>query len=276
MNSKIMMAFALVALAAVFAVPLAESDGDAFYDISGDNVIGTQDKEEYTISYTNHDYDDKKDMSMSVAYSAKLVDSSGSTVSSGVSPSSGDLTNGVSATVTVTAPKTAGNYELKVTYTPTITYTGDDGETVTVSTDDVKKEQSYKIKVVDPITLKVSLKNNSEIDLTGFGVYFYINGEKIEDSYTTVDLSKEGTASVSYKWVTDSGNGKYTYMVMPADSGNLVNITGLGEEQTFYLGDSSYTVWIVLLVVIIILLAFSLVWVYRKPVKNYGKPKSRR
>ncbi len=271
-----MMAFALVALAAVFAVPLAESDGDAFYDISGDNVIGTQDKEEYTISYTNHDYDDKKDMSMSVAYSAKLVDSSGSTVSSGVSPSSGDLTNGVSATVTVTAPKTAGNYELKVTYTPTITYTGDDGETVTVPTDDVKKEQSYKIKVVDPITLKVTLKNNSEIDLTGFGVYFYINGEKIEDSYTTVDLSKEGTASVSYKWVTDSGNGKYTYMVMPADSGNLVNITGLGEEQTFYIGDSSYTVWIVLLVVIIILLAFSLVWVYRKPVKNYGKPKSRR
>lgn len=276
MNSKIMMALALVALAAVFAVPVAESDGDAFYDIGGDNVIGADSDEEYTISYTNHDYDGYKDMSMSVAYSAKLVDSSGSTVSSGVSPSSGDLTNGVSATVTVSAPETAGNYELKVTYTPTITYVDDEGETVTVPTDDVKKEQSYKIKVVTPVTLKVTLKNNSDIDLTGFGVYFYIGGEKMEDSYTTVDLSKEGTASVSYDWVTDSGNGKYSFSVQPADSGNLVNITGLGEEQTFYLGDSSYTVWIVLLVVIIVLLAFSLVWVYRKPVKNYGKPKSRR
>ena len=55
-----------------------------------------------------------------------------------------------------------------------------------------------------------------------------------------------------------------------------MQITGLGEEYTFYIGDNSYTAWIALLVIFVIILILVLVWVYRKPVKNYGKPKSRR
>ena len=61
-----------------------------------------------------------------------------------------------------------------------------------------------------------------------------------------------------------------------ADGGNIVSIEGLGEEHTFYIGDNSYTWVTALLVLVIILLLFVMVWVYRKPVKNYGKPKSRR
>lgn len=275
MNTKIMMAVALVAMAAFCLAPLAESEA-VYYNVDGDSVIGTENKAEYTISYSNHDYDSYADVNMSVTYSAKLVDSSGSTVSSGVSPSSGDLTNDVSATVTVTAPKTTGSYKLVVEYKPTVSYTDSEGKTVTVPSDDLKKETEFRIKVVTPITLSVTLKNDSNIDLTGYGVYFYVNGDKVDDSYTTVNLAKEGTATVTYKWVTDSSNGKYSYSVQPADSGNLVQITGLGEEYTFYIGDNSYTAWIALLVIFVIILILVLVWVYRKPVKNYGKPKSRR
>lgn len=275
MNTKIMMAVALVAMAAFCLAPLAESEA-VYYNVDGDSVIGTENKADYTISYSNHDYDSYADVNMSVTYSAKLVDSSGSTVSSGVSPSSGDLTNDVSATVTVTAPKTTGSYKLVVEYKPTVSYTDSEGKTVTVPSDDLKKETEFRIKVVTPITLSVTLKNDSNIDLTGYGVYFYVNGDKVDDSYTTVNLAKEGTATVTYKWVTDSSNGKYSYSVQPADSGNLVQITGLGEEYTFYIGDNSYTAWIALLVTFVIILILVLVWVYRKPVKNYGKPKSRR
>lgn len=275
MNTKIMAAVALVAMAAVLLVPLSETDG-VYYDISGDSVIGTEDKEEYTISYTNHDYDDREEMSMSVSYTAKLVDSDGETVSSGVSPSSGDLTNGVSATVTVTAPKTVGDYKLVVEYEPSVSYKGSDGETVEVPEDELKKEQEYRIKVVSPVTLSVTLKNDSNVDLTGYGVYFYIDGEKVEDSYTTVDLAKEGSSTVSYEWVTDSPNGEYRFSVEPADSGNLVQISGLGEEHTFYIGDNDYTMWTAILVIFLVVMLLVLVWVYRKPVKNYGKPKSRR
>ena len=275
MNTKIMMAVALVAMAAFCLAPLAESEA-VYYNVDGDSVIGTENKAEYTISYSNHDYDSYADVNMSVTYSAKLVDSSGSTVSSGVSPSSGDLTNDVSGTVTVTAPKTTGSYKLVVEYKPTVSYTDSEGKTVTVPSDDLKKETEFRIKVVTPITLSVTLKNDSNIDLTGYGVYFWINGDKVDDSYTTVNLAKEGTVTVTYKWVTDSSNGKYSYSVQPADSGNLVQITGLGEEYTFYIGDNSYTAWIALLVIFVIILILVLVWVYRKPVKNYGKPKSRR
>ena len=275
MNTKIMAAVALVAMAAVLLVPLSETEG-VYYDISGDSVIGTEDKEDYTISYTNHDYDDREEMSMSVSYTAKLVDSDGETVSSGVSPSSGDLTNGVSATVTVTAPKTVGDYKLVVEYEPSVSYKGDDGETVEVPEDELKKEQEYRIKVVAPITLSVTLKNDSDVDLTGYGVYFYIDGEKVEDSYTTVDLATEGSSTVSSEWVTDSPNGEYRFSVEPADSGNLVQISGLGEEHTFYIGDNDYTMWTAILVIFLVVMLLVLVWVYRKPVKNYGKPKSRR
>ena len=270
-----MAAVALVAMAAVLLVPLSETEG-VYYDISGDSVIGTEDKEEYTISYTNHDYDDREEMSMSVSYTAKLVDSDGETVSSGVSPSSGDLTNGVSATVTVTAPKTVGDYKLVVEYEPSVSYKGEDGETVEVPEDELKKEQEYRIKVVSPVTLSVTLKNDSNVDLTGYGVYFYIDGEKVEDSYTTVDLAKEGSSTVSYEWITDSPNGEYRFSVEPADSGNLVQISGLGEEHTFYIGDNDYTMWTAILVIFLVVMLLVLVWVYRKPVKNYGKPKSRR
>ena len=107
-------------------------------------------------------------------------------------------------------------------------------------------------------------------------MYFYVNGERIEDSYTTFDLAKEGSTTVTYDWVTDVGEGAYTFSLQPADDGNMVTISGLGEEYTFYIGDSSYTIWVALLVIVIILLALVIIWVYRKPVKNYGKPKSRR
>lgn len=271
-----MMAVALVAMAAFCLAPLAESEA-VYYNVDGDSVIGTENKADYTISYSNHDYDSYADVNMSVTYSAKLVDSSGSTVSSGVSPSSGDLTNDVSATVTVTAPKTTGSYKLVVEYKASISYTDSEGKTVNVPSDDLKLDpKEFRIKVVTPITLSVTLKNDSNIDLTGYGVFFKINGKEMDDSYTTVNLTKEGTATVTYKWVTDSSNGKYSYSVQPADSGNLVQITGLGEEYTFYIGDNSYTAWIALLVIFVIILILVLVWVYRKPVKNYGKPKSRR
>lgn len=279
MNTKILAGIVLAAMLAICLVPLAETDA-VYSNVDGKNVIGTQDKEDYEIVYTNHDYDEYQDISMSIDYDAKLVDSTGATVSSGVSPSSGTLDNGVSETLTVTAPKTAGDYRLIVTYDVEATYTDDEGETVEVPEEDLAREDTFNIKVVVPITLSVTLSIGDEeenvADLSGFGVYFYINGERQTDSYTTVNLAKDGTATVTYDWVTDAGNGTYRFSVQPADEGNLVEINGLGEEHTFYIGDNSYTMWVVLLVIVIILLALIMVWVYRKPVKNYGKPKSRR
>ena len=272
-------AIAVLAMLALCLVPVQGVDAD-YADISGDSsVIGVGDDADFQIIYTNNDYDstEYQDFNMSISYDAKLTDSSGDTVSNGVSPSSGDLDNGVAQTLTVSAPDTAGRCTLVVEYTIDVSYTtvDENGDEVT-NEETLNRTEEFPIRVVESITLSVTLTNNTNTDLNGYGVYFYVNDERIEDSYTTVDLDEAGTTTVTYKWITDSGNGQYEFYVLPADGGNMVDIEGLGERHTFYIGDNDYTWMIALLVIVIILLIIVMVWVYRKPVKNYGKPKSRR
>ena len=271
------MAFVLVAAATICLVPVAQTDA-VYHDIDGVDVIEVGKDSDFQIIYTNNDYADKENMNMAISYTAKLVDSDGETVSNGVSPSSGSLDNGVSATLTITAPKDAGRCTLEVEYDVEVTYTeaGEDDEDNEVSTDLPTVTDSFRIDVVEPITLSVTLTNTSDIDLSDYGVYFYIDDEMMDDSYQTIDLAKEGEATVTYNWITNSGNGQHTFKVVAADGGNMVKIDGLDTEHTFYIGDSSYTWLVALLVVIIIVLIVVMAWVYRKPVKNYGKPKSRR
>lgn len=281
MRTRMAAAVAIAAMFVMVLLPASETSAD-FSNITGDTVVGTGEDVEYTIVYGNHDYDEYSDMTISITYTATLKDSNGDTVSSGVDPSEGSLENGVSEVLTVTAPDEAGTYTLTVVYTAEITYVDsstdeededEDEETVEV---EVERTDEFTIKVVEGITMSVTLSSESNVDLTGFGLYFYVDGEKIEDSYTTIDLSGSGTATVSYTWIAEVGGGSHTYYVLPADNGQMFEITGLGEEYTFYIGDNDYTLWIALVVIVIIILIVVMVWVYRKPVKNYGKPKSRR
>ena len=273
-------AIAVLAVLALCIVPMHGVYGD-FADITGEkNVIGVGDDADYQIIYTNHDYDDAEtypNLSMAIEYDAKLVDEDGDTVSNGVSPSSGDLDNGTAETLTVSAPDDAGRYTLTVVYTVEVSYTVTDEEgNTTTETKDLERTEEFPIAVVEPVTLSVTLSNNSSEPLQGYGVYFYVDGERIDDSFTTVDLDANGTTTIEYEWITDAGYGTHEFHVEAADGGNMVDITGLGERHTFYIGDNDYTWVIVLLVVVIVLLVLVMIWVYRKPVKNYGKPKSRR
>ena len=273
-------AIAVLAVLALCIVPMQGVYGD-FADITGEkNVIGVGDDADYQIIYTNHDYDDAEtypNLSMAIEYDAKLVDEDGDTVSNGVSPSSGDLDNGTAETLTVSAPDDAGRYRLVVVYTVEVSYTVTDEEgNTTTETKDLERTEEFPIAVVEPVTLSVTLSNSSGEPLRGYGVYFYVDGQMMEDSYTVINLEGDGTTTISYEWITDAGNGAHEFRVEAADGGNMVDIVGLGESHTFYLGDKDYTWIIVLLVVVIVLLVLVMVWVYRKPVKNYGKPKSRR
>ena len=206
---------------------------------------------------------------MDIMFSAKLVDSKGDTVTGAVSPSVDEVDSGVPITLTVTAPQDAGTYTLEVTYTGTVTE-GEEEKDIDPVTD------TLVIKAVEPITLttQVSLKDPN-VDLSGYGVYFWVDGEKMEDSYTTFSVSNKGTGSVSYDWIADASEGKHTFWVESANGG-VVSVDGLDEKHDFYVGDNDYTWYIVLAVLFVIMMIIVLVWVYRKPVKNFGKPKSRR
>lgn len=267
----------MIMLAVCTACMVSFDDADAFSNITGDGSVFETDSDfEVDVIYSNHDYDTQSGVEYDISYEAVVLDSRGNEVDVDISPDSGDLNNGVASTLTVTAPKDAGDYRLQVTITPKITYTEGE-ETVTPEIEpDVR---TYPFKAVEPIKLTVTLSSTGDIDLAGFGVYFYVDGERMDDSYQTVDLSGNGTANVSYDWIADASAGEHSFYVAPAEGNDgsvLVQVSGLGDVHTFYVGDNDYTAYIALIVVVLVLLIIVLVWVYRKPVKNYGKPKSRR
>ncbi|MBQ3685403.1 MAG: hypothetical protein II933_03285 [Candidatus Methanomethylophilaceae archaeon] len=265
MNAAIAI-MALLAVAAVGFVPFDEADADSYTSITGTtHVLKVSGSGEYTIMYSDPDLLDVDDVS--IAFSAKLVNHGGETQSSAVSPSSGELDNGTGKVIKVTAPSTTGEYKLQVSFAVKV---GDDARE--------DKTETYSIKVVKPIVLTQTLKlsKDAKVDPSGLGVFFYIDGEKIADSYTTFDVSSQGTATVSYDWIADPAIGKHVFKVLPASGEDVSFITGLGEEKTFYVGDNSHTAMILISVLFVILMILVLVWIYRKPVKNFGKPKARR
>ena len=266
---------AILMMAAVCLVPMVDAEettNAAFTPIDGDSVLGVGEEGTYTIMYSNPKLVDMTDADIAIEYTAKLVNSKGETQSSAVSPSTGDLNNGEATDIKVTVPKTTGTYTLEVEFECNVTPADEEAEKYK----DVSSAK-FEIKVVNPVTLTVTLKGDAEaaLDPSGVGVFFYVDGEKIDDSYTTFTMKADRTATVSYKLIDDLSNGAHTFKVVSAD-GSQGMIAGLGEEHTFYVGDNSYSALTALVIVIVVLLIVVLIWVYRKPVKNYGKPKSRR
>lgn len=258
-----MLAIALVCVAGVglFANSSdAAANGVVELDESTVETSGTVDA---TISFDVSDTYEQ----IEITYTAKLVNSSGTTQSSAVSPSSGSLSPGVEETLTITAPSTAGTYRLVVVFT----YTLDDGDSQT-------ETKEALLKVVEPITLSIDITNNSNVDLKELLLDFYVDGVKVNDDPVEATVAAGSTTTVTYDYAADSiSTGSHTFKVMVSDDSLIVNnITGLDENHTFYVGHSSYGWLNILMFVFLIIIVLMAVYIYRKPVKNYGKPKSRR
>ncbi|MBR1452376.1 MAG: hypothetical protein IJ592_02630 [Candidatus Methanomethylophilaceae archaeon] len=254
MNKAAFGIMALLALAAFCLVPAgADAAGEITHD--GTNVYKVSTSEDFTIVYT---YD--AGQTGEITYSAKVVDKSGNTQSNAVSPSSGSLDSGFGETLTVSVPSKTGTYKLVVEY----------------SLDDEKvSESEYVFKAVNPIVLTVNLTaEDATLNLEEFGVYFYVDGQKLDDSYKTITLSADGTGSVSYDWIADPQDSKHTFYVEAVGGASMIK--GLDEVHTFYTADNDYTMIIVLAFIILIALIIWAVVIYRRPIKNYGKPKARR
>ncbi|UAL07699.1 MAG: hypothetical protein KRP56_07840 [Candidatus Methanogranum gryphiswaldense] len=258
-----MVAFALVFVAGASLVTNgsdASANGVVELDDSTIEIEGTVDA---TILFDVSDTYEQ----IEITYTAKLVNSSGTTQSSAVSPSSGSLSPGVKETLTITAPDTAGTYRLVVVFT----YTLDEGSSQTETKEAI-------LKVVEPITLSIDITNNSDVDLTKLLLDFYVDGVKVNDDPVEATVASGETTTVTYDYAVDSiSTGAHTFKVVVSDDSLIVNkITGLGEDHTFYVGHSSYGWLNILMAIFLIIIVIMAVYIYRKPVKNYGKPKSRR
>lgn len=177
-------------------------------------------------------------------------------------------TMGYKGSLTLTAPENSGNYTIKNTF-----YKDSNKETLI-------GEKSLPLKVVDPITLKVTLQNTSSNDVK-MTVYFVINGQKVDDSVQTITVSaaeSDGTPmtkEVTYDYIVkDVGDTRYC--LQTDDQYVASQVSGFGVEKMFYAHDDDHTLVTALVVIAVILLLVLIVYVYRKPVVNKGKPKGRR
>jgi hypothetical protein len=256
MNKLAFGILAFVALAACCFVPLCETDAAGEIEHEGTYVFKVSTNEKFTIRY-----DLEEGQEGSITFNAKVTNKAGETVNNAVSPSTSTLQDGNDKSLTVMVPSTAGDYTLVVEFL----------------VDDVKvDEKTYAFKAVNPIVLTVNFKvDDMTLDLEEFGVYFYIDGEKMEDSYTTISLSANGTGKATYNWIADPDKSvSHTFYVEAV--GSTAMIEGLDEVHVFYASDNDYTWIIVLSFVVLIVLIIYAIRVYRKPVKNFGKPKARR
>ena len=246
-----------MAIAAAFGLIVISDDASAMsFDLSGDDFAEVDSSVTFTLAY---------DVESDVKYSAKLIDSSGEEMASAVSSgSSGTLYESSSSdkSITVRAPKDAGNYRLVVSITST---EGDAIDTLTAP-----------IKAVEPIVLSATLKNDASAE-RALTIYFVINGVQVDDSKQDVTVPANGTKEVTYDYVVKDVSETTFYLVADeATFGGQVSGLGPDHAHTFYVDDKSYTLVEVIAVVLLLIVVFLMIWVYRKPVKNFGKPKARR
>ena len=244
----------VVAIAAAFGFITVSDDASATsFDLDGDNYAEVKSTVTYTLSYK---------VDADALYTSVLIDSHGDEMASAVTSGSGSMykDSTVQKSITVRVPEKAGDYRLVVTITNT------DGDIIDVIT--------APLRAVEPVVFSVTLKNDASAERK-LTVYFVINGEKIEDSKQEVTVPANGTETVTYNYVVrDISNGEFYLTADDSPFGGPVS--GMGVVHKFYVEDRDYTFLEVIAVIVLLIVVFLLVWVYRKPIRNYGKPKSRR
>ncbi|AMH93784.1 hypothetical protein AR505_0062 [methanogenic archaeon ISO4-H5] len=258
-------AVALLALTGFAGVAIADDSSADSYASADVTFSASEVKTSGTVTATLNFNEGDAGFSK-VEYSATLLDSTGKNTSATItSPTGSSATVPFTKDLTVTAPSKAGTYTLKVVYTETI---GTETKEYTVNKD---------LKVSEPVTLTVKITNpeTSSLAITDGVFYFVLDNKRIEESKTTKSIAIGDTATFTYELLGSTlSKGKHTYSLVAAD--NAYNVSGLGTEHTFYYDQGNMNAYTYLMVLLFIIVTIIAVWIYRKPVKNYGKPKARR
>jgi len=218
---------------------------------------GGLDETEFTLKSSGHVY-----------YTATLTGPGGKDYStSNLTPAKSSFSS--SATIKVRDLNDAGDYKL------TVKFYEDYDRTKLIS------ERGAPLKAVEPVVLKVTVTNGSWVAVE-LPVYFKVGGERVEGSEQTVKIPAAtddgpGKKEVEYKYVARDLGRSSTYSLEAENTETVAGtVKGLGVAHTFYSvqKDYSWATW--LSAIFLVVVALIALYVYRKPVKNVGKPKSRR
>jgi len=249
---------ASMAVSVFAASASADEDGiNTYADIRADSYTVATSR---TITYTIY----AEGGTEPVGFVATLRDSNGSTVGS-VSAGGRTTVDMDGVTLTVTAPSTAGTYTLNVRFTYT-----DVDETTTVT-------KTAPLTVVTPIRLSATIDNSAGGAIVNMDVWFVVNGERVVGSDRMVNIDAGARETITYDWATEGLSKGAHWMMLEGQVGPIPQMApGLNEMTTFYVGQNDYSLIETILIILFIVLLIVLFIVYRKPVKNFGKPKSRR
>ena len=245
---------AFTGLAGVFLIA-DDADATSFSVTSDADWVKVGERFEFRVS--------GDDDARSYEFNYALYDSSGKKMSGTSSSYDRDVSTSGSD-CSFDAPKEAGNYRLVVTFM--------DKDKNTVA------ERVLFVKVVEPVTLSVTLYNPSDAKRT-LNVYFVVNGERMEDSgKEPITIEANSSKTVTYEYVVRDLGRSTTFYVEAADGTLGGDVVVLGEEHshTFYTAQNNYTFVEALAVIVLIIVVIAAIWIYRKPIKNLGKPKARR
>lgn len=241
-------------------VTVSDDSNAEYFNVepADDYIVKTGGSIEYKAPFYYHD----SYTVMDIDFVAYLLNSDGEKIAKGVSPSTGKYTDNGVKTIKITAPESAGMYSLVVEYTGTI----NDG------TNDVSFSGSGQasVRVVVPMKLTAEVTNTGFVT-SSITVSFIVDGEPVDGSETTVEnLAPGSKKTVTYEWITDSlGKGEHSYKVVQSDGVLL-------SEGVFYIGHDDYQWATIVIALLFVILVIALLYIVRKPVKNYGKPKGRR
>lgn len=237
-------------------IVFADGSEGAYTNIVGDETfVKTEGSMSYTLSGDGGYY-----------FTAELINSDGKVQSNAVSSSSGNLSStDFKRTLSVSAPKVAGDYRLHVIFYDT------SSKTTMIS------DKYVPLKVVEPVKLSAKLVNTGDVSVT-MTVYFVVNGMAMSGSEQTVTIDANGEKDVKYEYVVKDLRWDNVYYIDSKDSTVSTDVKGLGEGSAahFYTHANDYTWLVSLVIIILVLLVIILIYIYRKPVKNLGKPKARR
>lgn len=233
----------LVLLASAIGVVLNQTEeSDGTFSIEGADFIEAGGRIDYTIKTT---------MEGDVYCTWSL---------SGGSSSSAYIMDG-SRVVTVTASDNPGNYVFTVKFYKDSTK------------DEFYGERAMPLKVVEPVNITLTLKNNTSTEIT-FRAYLVVNGERVDEK--TITVKGNDDYEYKYEYITKDLRNDNVYKLCSDDENAKKVVHGLNEDRHFYTQQNDYMFFEVALTIIAIVIIFFIVWLARKEVKNFGKPKGRK
>ncbi|RLF48015.1 MAG: hypothetical protein DRN20_05165 [Thermoplasmata archaeon] len=138
------------------------------------------------------------------------------------------------------------------------------------SEDSARKE--FTIRVVRPITIKVTVRNTGKVDLNDVPIYFYADNVLIGVKY--VNLVANSSKEVSINWTTYS-DGEHVIVVKVDPEYSEIEINGEDNvyEMKIYIGytEKNYTpIYVFVLILLVLILIYAILRV-RRIYMGYGR-----